>query len=116
MSYVRNNKTYTVVPFLNDTFNNISSMSCRGCQFYWWREPEYQLEKNICIPRVIDELDHIMLYQVHLATLVTTMSYVRNNINNILFISVISFTEGRRGRDHIVVGLTTTYAISAYHQ
>ena len=44
------------------------------------------------------------------------MSYVRNNINNILFISVISFTEGRRGRDHIVVGLTTTYAISAYHQ
>jgi hypothetical protein len=37
-------------------------------------------------------------------------------IYNILFISVISFTEGRRGRDHIVVGLTTTYAISAYHQ
>jgi hypothetical protein len=23
--------------------------------------------------------------------------------------------RGRRGRDHIVVGLTTTYAISAYH-
>jgi hypothetical protein len=44
------------------------------------------------------------------------MSYVRNNINNFLFISIISFTEGHRGRDHIVVGLTTTYAISAYHQ
>jgi hypothetical protein len=27
------------------------------------------------------------------------MSYVRNNINNILFISVISFTEGRWLRD-----------------
>jgi len=24
-------------------------------------------------------------------------------------------TGGRRGRDHIVVGFTTTYAISAYH-
>ena len=23
--------------------------------------------------------------------------------------------RGRRGRDHIVVGFTTTYAISAYH-
>ena len=44
-----------------------SSMSCRGCQFYWWREPEYQLEKTIRIPGVIDELDHIK-YEKKLAT------------------------------------------------
>jgi hypothetical protein len=25
------------------------------------------------------------------------------------------YIGGRRGRDHMVVGLTTTYAISAYH-
>ena len=26
-----------------------------------------------------------------------------------------SFTKGRRGRDRMVVGFTTTYAISSYH-
>jgi len=29
---------------------------------------------------------------------------------------IFTLTQGgRRGRDHIVVGFTTTYAISAYH-
>jgi hypothetical protein len=27
----------------------------------------------------------------------------------------LSKTRGRRGRDRIIVGFTTTYAISAYH-
>ena len=29
--------------------------------------------------------------------------------------SVLQLTRGRRGRDRMVVGFTTTYAISAYH-
>jgi len=27
----------------------------------------------------------------------------------------LKFLRGRRGRDHMVVGLTTTYAITTYH-
>ena len=36
----------------------------------------------------------------------------------VMLISIVSTytnSRGRRGRDHLVIGFTTTYAISAYH-
>jgi hypothetical protein len=40
----------------NATFNNISVISDRGGQFYWWRKLKYP-EKTTDLPQVTDKLN-----------------------------------------------------------
>jgi hypothetical protein len=72
----------------NTTFKNINLK--RGGQFYWWRKPEYT-EESTDLSQVTDKVNLIIMHKV-------------------------KKKGGRRDCDRMIVGFTTTYAISAHHR
>ena len=48
--------------------------------------------------------------EIHVTTLITVFHSLLT-----IFAEIYVFTRGRRGRDHMVVGFTSTYAIGAYY-
>jgi hypothetical protein len=51
----------------------------------------------------------------HYASCSVYLAYIKKYFLNILNVCRTFICRGRRGRDRMVVGFITTYAISAYH-
>jgi hypothetical protein len=66
---------------------------------FLWRKLEY-LGKTTDLSQETDKLYHLMLYDHIFPQIIYVKDYT---------------ICGRRGRDRMVVGFMTTYAISAYH-
>jgi hypothetical protein len=88
----------------------------RGGQFYWWRKSE-DTEKTTDLSQVTGKEETICfslcVQGTKIRPIFSTAGY-NTSICQCLR-SRVQHLMGRRGRDRMEVGFTTTYAISAYH-
>jgi len=77
----------------------------------WWYAPIVYSDKtiNILSCKILAIKQQYKVMWLGLFLVLTRGSHVLNTA------SILLTFRGRRGRDHMVVGFTTTYAIGAYH-
>jgi hypothetical protein len=82
-----------------------------GGQFYWWRKPRGPGENHRPVS------SHWQTSHKHLHQFLLVVNSLKKSIlfRSISVDTLFSYFRDRRGRDSMIVGFITTYAISAYH-
>ena len=71
----------------------------------------------ICLPfLLLDQLPFPICYHLNISVIYFLFFLLFLHLCNFIYLSIYILLLTRRGRDRVVVGYTTTFAISAYHQ